>query len=69
MEKATLTAPDISCQHCVNAIKKAVGALPGVSNVEVSPDTKKVNVEYDPGKVSLAQIEETMAEEGYPVAK
>ncbi|MCL5962458.1 MAG: copper ion binding protein [Chloroflexi bacterium] len=69
MEKVTLTAPDISCQHCVNAIKKAVGALPGVFEVEASADTKKVSVEYDPQKLTVAQIEEAMAGEGYPVAK
>ncbi len=65
----TLRAPDISCGHCVMAIKKAVGKLPGVASVEGDPGTKQVKVVYEPGQVSLDKIEATMAEEGYPVAK
>ncbi|CAA9569944.1 MAG: hypothetical protein AVDCRST_MAG18-1862 [uncultured Thermomicrobiales bacterium] len=69
IERATLTAPDISCEHCVAAINKAVGALPGVHRVETSEQTKQVQVEYDPGAVALAQIEAALDEEGYPVQK
>ncbi len=68
METATLRAPDISCMHCVGAIKRAVGQLEGVSAVEGDPATKEVKVTFDPAKVDLAKIKETMAEEGYPVA-
>jgi copper chaperone len=64
-----LKAPDISCGHCVAAIKRAVGAIPGVASVDASADTKVVRVSYDPDAVSLRKIEETMAEEGYPVLK
>ena len=67
IEHATMTAPDISCGHCVNAINGAVGALDGVSHVEANESTKQVKVEFDPRRVSLAQIEAAMDEEGYPV--
>ncbi|MHB8992526.1 MAG: heavy-metal-associated domain-containing protein, partial [Chloroflexota bacterium] len=40
METKTLHAPDISCMHCVMAIKRAVGKLEGVSSVEANPSTK-----------------------------
>ncbi len=69
IERATLTAPDISCGHCVATINQAVGALDGVRRVEANEQTKQVRVEYDPSRVSLAQIEATMDEEGYPVRK
>jgi copper chaperone len=69
IEQATLTAPDISCSHCVSAIQGAVGALDGVSHVEANESTKQVKVEFDPQRVSLAQIEATLDEEGYPVRK
>jgi copper chaperone len=68
METVTLTAPDISCEHCKNAIEKAVGAMPGVSDVDVAIDPKQVTVVFDPSRVSLDQIKETLDEEGYPVA-
>ena len=67
IEKVTLTAPDISCAHCVTAITGAVGALDGVSHVEAHEATKQVKVEFDPHRVSLAQIAATLDEEGYPV--
>jgi copper chaperone len=69
IERATLTAPDISCGHCVATINKAVGAIDGVRRVEASEQTKQVLIEFDPGKVSLARIEAVLDEEGYPVAK
>jgi copper ion binding protein len=69
LERATLTAPDISCSHCVATIQKAVGGLAGVSKVAANEQTKQVQVEFDPQRVSLAQIEATMDEEGYPVQK
>ncbi len=64
-----MKAPKISCGHCVMAIKRAVGALEGVASVDGDPGSKKVTVEYDPARVALSRIEETMAAEGYPVAK
>ena len=69
IERATLLAPDISCGHCVATINGAVGALDGVRRVEADEQTKQVQVEFDPSKVSLAQIEAMMDEEGYPVRK
>ena len=69
MEKATLYAPDISCMHCVGAIKRAVGQLEGVTSVEGAPSTKQVEVSFDSQKVKLAQIKQVMADEGYPVAE
>ena len=69
VEHATVTAPDISCGHCVAAIKSAVGALPGVASVEADESTKRVEIDFDPGRVPLAQIEAALDEAGYPAAK
>ena len=69
MEHVTLTAPAISCGHCVATIKEEVGTLPGVASVEADPSSKRVEIDFDPGRVSLAQIEATLAEAGYPVAR
>ena len=68
-EQATLTAPDISCGHCVATVKEAVGGLEGVSRVEANAETKRVDVAFDPSRVSLARIEATLDEAGYPVEK
>jgi len=67
-ETMTVTAPDISCEHCQRAIEGALGALPGVDDVHVEIPTKAVRVSYDPARVSRQQIEAAMDDEGYPVA-
>ena len=69
IERVTLTAPDISCGHCVATVQQAVGGLAGVRTVSANEQTKQIAVEFDPSRVSLAQIEATLDDEGYPVAK
>lgn len=69
LQQATLTAPDISCGHCVATVKEAVGALAGVQNVDASDATQKVTVSYDPNLVSMDRIEAALYEAGYPVQK
>jgi len=69
IEHITLTAPDISCEHCTNAIQNAVGALDGVQQVRADIATKKVEIQFDPNRISLGKIEAVMDDEGYPVAK
>jgi len=67
IERMTVTAPDISCGHCVASITGAVGALDGVRDVRADESTKRVEVAFDPARVTRSSIEATMAEEGYPV--
>jgi copper chaperone len=69
MEHVMVTAPDISCGHCVATVKEAVGALPGVARVEADADTKRIEIDFDPGQVSLTQIEAALDEVGYPFTK
>jgi len=65
-EQATLTAPDISCGHCVSTVEAAIGAIDGVHQVDASAETKQVAVSFDPARVSLDQITATLGEAGYP---
>jgi copper chaperone len=67
LERITLTAPDISCDHCVRAIREEVSALEGVASVEPSVSTKQVDIAFDPARVSVGEIEAAMDEAGYPV--
>ena len=46
MTTRTLSVPDISCGHCKSSFEGAVGALEGVSRVEVSVDDRKIDVEF-----------------------
>lgn len=67
MEELVLNVEGMSCQHCVNSIKKAVGGIKGVSNVEVDLDKKTVTTSYDANKVNTEDIKETIEDQGYEV--
>ena len=64
----TRTAPDISCEHCVRAIRGALEALDGVKRVEVDIAARRVEVRYDDGAATAEQIDAALEAEGYPPA-
>ncbi len=64
----TLTAPDISCDHCVAFVEKTLGNLVGVNTVKADSGTKIVTVNIDPAGVTETQIREALDEAGYPAS-
>jgi copper chaperone len=44
---STYTVTGMTCAHCVNAVSDEVGALPGVTAVEVDLDSGAVTVTSD----------------------
>ena len=69
VEEVTLTTPDISCDHCIATIRKALSNRAGVQFVDGNARAKQVTIRYDPSVVELKAIEEAMEEEGYPLAE
>jgi len=69
MEKVTLNVEGMSCNHCVNAITKAVGSMPGVTNVSVDLPGKTVAVAFDPNVISIESIALEIDDQGYEVVK
>jgi len=69
VKEIELTAPDISCDHCIMSIQKAVTALAGVEFVNGDPASKRVSLRFDETRVGLEDIERAMEDEGYPVVK
>lgn len=68
-QELVLSVNGMSCMHCVNSIKKAVGGLEGVSNVDVDLEKKLVTTKYDASKVNPDDIIAAIEDEGYNVAK
>lgn len=62
-----LNVDGMSCMHCVNAVKTSVGALPGVSKVEVDLPAKQVAVTFDGDIVKLDNIKDAIEDAGYEV--
>lgn len=65
-ENVTLTAPDISCGHCVMSIQNRLGGLEGIEKVTASAETKHVDLVFDPAKINLDRIKFELEDEGYP---
>lgn len=68
-EEVVLSVPEVSCEHCVHTIDKALSPLPGVESVQTDLASKTVRLRYDPAQTPLATIEAVLDDEGYPVAK
>jgi copper chaperone len=68
-EEVVLSVPDVSCEHCVHAIDKALSPLPGVESVETDLTSKTVRLRYDPAQTPMMTIESALDDAGYTVAK
>jgi len=68
MEKAkvTLSIMEMTCGHCVSAVKKALAAVPGVNAVEVTLSPPRALVVCDPSRTTVEMLTKATAEEGYP---
>ena len=67
MTTETLSAPDLSCDHCQRTIEAALGRLPGGRAAAVDVAARTVQVTYDGSALTPATIRDTLAEEGYQV--
>ena len=62
----TVTAPDITCGGCANAIKNAFGRVEGVGEVDVDIATKQVTVRHEPS-IDRDRIVDVLDQAGFPV--
>jgi copper ion binding protein len=67
MGNVVLNVDGMSCVHCENRVKKAVGALNGVKTVEVNLSEKTVSVTFDSAVLQEDQIREAIDGQGYIV--
>ena len=68
MTNLHFTVPNISCDHCVNTIRRAVMDVAGVAEVAGDPATKHIDVRFDPPATREA-IVAAMTEWEYPPAE
>ena len=68
MEKKTLKVAGMSCNHCVNAVNKALGGIAGVADIAVSLKDGAVSFNYDPALASIETIKAAITEEGFEIA-
>lgn len=63
MTSMTLHISGMSCGHCLNAVKNALSAAPGVQLRSVQMG--RAEVDYDPAVTSPEQVATIVADAGY----
>lgn len=67
-QELTLTVEGMTCGGCENAVRRALGAMPGVQAVQASHTEHRVMVTYDAALVDAAAVTARIEKLGYRVA-
>jgi len=67
LNKINLQIAGMTCASCVVHNEEVLRELPGVKNVIVNLATGKASVEYDPDRVSLADMRKAISDIGYEI--
>lgn len=67
MSSVSVTVVGMTCGHCVSAIRQEVGAIPGVTGVDVDLGAGTVTIASD-APVAEADIRAAVEEAGYELA-
>lgn len=63
----TVTAPDITCGGCANAIKNAFGRVDGIQQVDVDVATKQVTVRHG-DEIDKSRVIDVLDKAGFPAS-
>ena len=67
-DRASIHITGMTCTTCAATIRKGLSQTPGVEQADVNFASEKASLEYDPTKVDLAKIKNTVSQLGYGVA-
>src|SRR4030042_7084768 len=67
-EKARIHVTGMTCTTCARTIGKGLSDVHGVKKANVNFASEEVSLDYDPKKVNLAKIKDTIQQLGYGVA-
>lgn len=63
---ATFKVSGMSCNHCVEKIKKFVGEISGVSDIDINLETKIIKVTFN-APANEESIKEAILDSGFEV--
>jgi len=67
-KKAHIPITGMTCATCAATIQKGLSKLHGVERAEVNFASEKASIEYDPARVPLSKIKNTISQLGYGAA-
>ena len=65
MATVTLNIDGMTCGGCVKSVTKVLNDLDGVRSATVSLENKNAQVEFDEGKIQMAQLVEAVEDAGF----
>ena len=65
MKTIAIKIGGMSCDGCVKSITRALQAVPGVSNAEVSLERAEATIAFDPEKVAKPALVEAVEDAGF----
>jgi copper chaperone len=63
--ETTLKVSGMTCQGCVNSVKKVLEGVPGVTRAEVSLEQGNVTVWFDPALAGIEKFRTAIEDAGY----
>ena len=67
-DRASIHITGMTCTACAATVEKGLAETPGVEQANVNFASEKASIKYDPAKVDLAKIRDTVSQLGYGVA-
>lgn len=67
MEKHSFIIPNISCGHCVKAIKNELDEIKDIISVEGNPAEKQITVEWN-APLTIDKIKNILKDINYPAS-
>ncbi len=68
-EKKIFSVKGMTCSHCVATVEKALKAVSGVVDYQVSLDEARAVVAYEPEVTDVTKIEAALKETGYEIGE
>ena len=68
LDRASIRLTGMTCTTCAATIEKGLSETPGIEQADVNFASEKASIKYDPTKVDLARIKDTVSQLGYGVA-
>ena len=61
------SVPDMDCPSCAGKVTNSIETLDGIHDLDASPTTGRITVEYDPETLTEADVRDRIAAAGYSV--
>ncbi|MDF1665643.1 MAG: heavy metal-associated domain-containing protein [Planctomycetota bacterium] len=69
MVKSSYSVEGMTCQNCVKHVEKVLTAMEGATNVAVSLEEKRADVEWSSDAPNLDQVEDVLEEAGFELKR